>query len=44
MTGQSVMATAFAFNASIWTEDQDFFGTGVPVWTTDRIQLFFDAV
>ena len=24
----------------IWTEDQDFFGTGVPTWTTDRVELY----
>ncbi|HEV2960992.1 MAG TPA: PIN domain-containing protein [Candidatus Angelobacter sp.] len=24
----------------IWTEDQDFFGTGIPIWTTDRIEVY----
>lgn len=24
----------------IWTEDNDFFGTGVPTWTTDRIDIY----
>ena len=24
----------------VWTEDADFFGTGVATWTTDRIALF----
>jgi hypothetical protein len=24
----------------IWTEDNDFFGAGVPTWTTDRVELF----
>ncbi|MEP7369704.1 MAG: PIN domain-containing protein [Dermatophilaceae bacterium] len=24
----------------IWTEDQDFFGTGFPTWTTDRVELY----
>ncbi len=23
----------------IWTEDADFFGTGVATWTTDRVEL-----
>jgi hypothetical protein len=23
-----------------WTEDQDFFGSGVATWTTDRIELY----
>jgi hypothetical protein len=25
----------------VWTEDRDFFGTGVPTWTTDRIERYF---
>ncbi len=39
-----VVATALILNSPIWTEDQDFFGSGVPVWTTDRIHLFFKSV
>ncbi|MEO8402188.1 MAG: PIN domain-containing protein [Gammaproteobacteria bacterium] len=38
------VATALLFNCPIWTEDQDFFGVGIPVWTTDRIHLFFDSL
>jgi predicted nucleic acid-binding protein len=26
--------------APIWTEDQDFFGTGVATWTSNRIEVF----
>lgn len=26
--------------AAVWTEDADFFGTGVAVWTTNRIEIF----
>jgi predicted nucleic acid-binding protein len=36
-----VVATALMINAPIWTEDQDFFGSGISTWTTDRIHLFF---
>jgi hypothetical protein len=25
---------------AIWTEDTDFFGTGIAVWTSDRIEIF----
>jgi len=39
-----VVATALLFNCPIWTEDKDFFGVGIPVWTTDRIHLFFDSL
>jgi predicted nucleic acid-binding protein len=38
-----VLATALAFRCPIWTEDVDFFGTGVATWTTNRLELFFDA-
>jgi hypothetical protein len=34
------LALALTFNCPIWTEDRDFFATGVPTWTTDRIELF----
>jgi predicted nucleic acid-binding protein len=37
-----VVATALTFNSPIWTEDQDFFGSGLSTWTTDRIHLFFE--
>jgi len=39
-----IVATALALNAPIWTEDQDFFGSGLPTWTTDRIHIFFESV
>jgi predicted nucleic acid-binding protein len=39
-----IVATALTFNSSVWTEDQDFFGSGLAVWTTDRIHLFFEAL
>ena len=35
-----VLATALAFGAAIWSEDQDFFGTGVAVWTTSRVEIY----
>lgn len=38
-----VLACALTRNCPIWTEDQDFFGAGVPTWTTDRIELFLAA-
>lgn len=36
-----VLACAMALGCPVWTEDADFFGTGVATWTTDRISLFF---
>lgn len=35
-----ILAAALALNCPIWTEDSDFFGCGVPTWTTDRVELF----
>lgn len=35
-----VLATAIALACPVWTEDEDFFGTGVAVWTTNRIEIF----
>lgn len=33
-----ILAAAIAENAAIWTDDRDFFGTGVPTWTTRNIK------
>ncbi len=35
-----VVATALMLNVPIWTEDQDFFGSGIATWTTDRVELY----
>jgi predicted nucleic acid-binding protein len=35
-----IAAVALLLDLPIWTEDQDFFGSGIPTWTTDRVQLF----
>ncbi|MDZ4237727.1 MAG: PIN domain-containing protein [Hydrogenophaga sp.] len=36
-----ILACAMILGCPVWTEDADFFGTGVPTWTTDRIALYF---
>lgn len=33
-----ILAAAIAHDAAIWTDDRDFFGTGVPTWTTRNIR------
>ena len=38
-----VLACALAIGCPVWTEDADFFGTGVATWTTDRIEVYFTA-
>jgi len=35
-----ILATSLLLSCPIWTEDQDFFGTGVATWTTDRVELY----
>jgi len=35
-----ILATALALGCGIWTEDLDFFGSGVPIWTTSRVEIF----
>lgn len=35
-----VVAVALMRDVPIWTEDQDFFGSGIATWTTDRVELY----
>jgi len=35
-----VVAAALALGCPICTEDQDFFGTGVPTWTTATVDVY----
>lgn len=37
-----VLACALLLNCPIWTEDKDFFGTGVATWTTALVELYFN--
>jgi predicted nucleic acid-binding protein len=37
------VALALKLNCPIWTEDQDFFGSGVATWTTDRVELYLES-
>jgi len=36
-----ILACALTLNCPIWTEDRDFFGTGVATWTTALVGLYF---
>ena len=42
-TDWPVLAAALALACGIWTEDADFFGTGVAVWTTGRVEIFLKS-
>jgi len=35
-----IVAVALVLGLPVWTEDQDFFGSGIPTWTTDRVELY----
>lgn len=37
-----VVAGALALSAAIWTNDNDFIGTGVATWTTETLQRWLD--
>ncbi len=36
-----ILACALTLECPVWTEDTDFFGTGVATWTSDRVELYF---
>jgi len=38
-----ILATTLLLDCPLWTEDRDFFGTGVATWTTDNIELYLRA-
>jgi predicted nucleic acid-binding protein len=35
-----VLACAMIIACPVWTENADFFGTGIATWTTDRVELY----
>ena len=37
------VALALTLGCPIWTEDRDFFGSGVATWTTDRVEVYLQA-
>lgn len=34
------VAAALALACPIWTEDRDFFGSGVATWTSDLVEIY----
>lgn len=38
-----LIALALSLNCPIWTEDRDFFGTGVATWQTHNIEIYLDG-
>jgi predicted nucleic acid-binding protein len=37
------LALALLFDCPLWTEDRDFFGCGIPLWTTDRVEIYLKS-
>ena len=35
-----IVATALLLKCPVWTEDRDFFGSGIPTWTSEIIELY----
>lgn len=40
VSGAAALACALMLGCPVWTEDSDFFGTGVATWTTSRVKLY----
>jgi len=38
-----VLASALALGCAVWTEDLDFFGIGITVWNTSRIEILLES-
>lgn len=37
------VAAALVLDCPIWTEDADFFGSGVATWTTDTVEIYLSG-
>lgn len=37
------LAAAILLDCPVWTEDQDFFGSGVATWTTATVSIYLSA-
>jgi predicted nucleic acid-binding protein len=35
-----VVALALSLDASVWTDDADFFGSGLATWTTETVEIY----
>jgi hypothetical protein len=40
MAGGTGSVTSLPLDCPIWTEDQDFFGSGVATWTTGTVEVY----
>jgi predicted nucleic acid-binding protein len=35
-----IVATALLLKTPVWTEDKDFFGSGISTWTSETVELY----
>lgn len=35
-----IVASALLLKCPVWTEDRDFFGSGISTWTTETVELY----
>lgn len=35
-----IVAAALLLKCPVWTEDRDFFGSGISIWTTETVELY----
>ena len=38
-----IVATSLLLKCPVWTEDRDFFGSGISTWTTETVDLYLRA-
>ena len=38
-----IVAVALMLKIPVWTKDRDFFGSGIAIWTTDRVELYLNG-
>jgi predicted nucleic acid-binding protein len=39
----AALALALHLECAIWTEDQDFFGTGIATWTSNTVERYLNS-
>lgn len=39
-----IVATSLLLKCPVWTEDRDFFGSGISTWTTETVELYLRDV
>ena len=35
-----IVASSLLLKCPVWTEDRDFFGSGIPTWTSETVEIY----